>query len=62
MKKVSNSERDLAKTGSQERDQGDGGAMSPTMRKLILSFVTADSERIWDAGAYTRRSAPATRR
>jgi len=62
MKQVSNSDGDLAKMGSQDRDQRDGGAMSPKMRKLILSFVTADSERTWDAGAYTRRSAPATRR
>ena len=62
MKKVSNSGRNRASTGNGERDQDDGGAMSPTMRELILRFVTADSERTWDAAAYTRRSAPATRR
>lgn len=32
------------------------GAMSPPMRELILSFVEADSNRTWDADAYTRRS------
>jgi hypothetical protein len=62
MKTVSKRESDLAKTGSQDRDHVDGGAMSPTMRKLILSFVTADSERTWDPGVYTRRSVRATRR
>jgi hypothetical protein len=34
-------------------DRGEG-AMSPSMRELILSFVSADSERTWDADAYTR--------
>jgi hypothetical protein len=61
VKTVSTSESDLAKTGSRERDHGDGGALSPAMRKLILSFVKADSERTWDPGVYTRRSVPATR-
>ena len=32
------------------------GAMSPPMRELILSFVETDSNRTWDADAYTRRS------
>ena len=40
-----------------ENDQGrneraDGGAMSPSMRHLILSFGEADSERTWDPDAY----------
>jgi hypothetical protein len=33
----------------------DDGAMSPSMRRLILSFGRADSERTWDPDAYTRR-------
>ena len=32
------------------------GAMSPPMRELILRFVDTDSNRTWDADAYTRRS------
>jgi hypothetical protein len=35
--------------------EGREGAMSPSMRELILSFVTADSEQVWDPDAYARR-------
>ena len=35
-------------------DHGDG-ALSAPMRQLILSFVRTDSNRTWDAAAYTRR-------
>lgn len=60
MKKARNGERPLAKTGNQERDHDAGGAMSPTMRRLILSYVKADSERTWDPEVYARRpTAPA---
>ena len=61
MKTVSKRKNDLVKTASQDRDRG-GGAMSPTMRELILRFVTSDSERIWDPGLYARPSVRATRR
>ena len=60
MKKARNSQRRLAKTGNQARDHDDGGAMSPTMRRLILSYVKSESERAWDPGVYARRpTAPA---
>ena len=35
-----------------DRSDGGAGAMSPSMRHLILSFGEADSERIWDPDAY----------
>jgi hypothetical protein len=38
-------------------DRSDGGAMSPSMRQLILSFVKSDSDGTWDRDDYTRRSA-----
>ena len=57
MKKARNSERRPAKTGTQERDHDEGGAMSPPMRRLILSYVSADAERTWDPGVYARRPA-----
>ena len=34
----------------------DDGAMSPTMRQLILSFGVGESDRTWNPGAYSRRS------
>ena len=37
------------------RADRDDGAMSPAMRRLILSFGRADSERTWDPDAYTHR-------
>jgi hypothetical protein len=42
-------------------DRSDGGAMSPSMRQLILSFGTADSDGTWDRDAYTRRSTSAAK-
>jgi len=36
-------------------DRRAGGAMSPSMRQLILSYWEKDSERAWDPDAYTRR-------
>jgi hypothetical protein len=45
--------RTAADTGRADRAEG---AMSPAMRRLILSFGRADSEeRTWDPDAYTRR-------
>jgi hypothetical protein len=38
--------------GRLERSEG---AMSPSMRKLILSFGGTDSAQVWDPGAYARR-------
>jgi len=63
MSKQRKSERGVSmdRTTDQEQNgsQGDEGAMSPPMRQLILSFVTEDSERAWDADAFARRSVPA---
>jgi hypothetical protein len=56
MKEARNSESGLAKSGNQEPDHDDDSAMSPTMRRLILSYVNADSEQTWDTGAYARPS------
>lgn len=64
MKKAKTYEGDLAthRTTEQGRnDRGDGSAMSPSMRELILSFGKADSEREWDPDAYTRRPVPAAK-
>ena len=61
MKQPRKNENDLAiyKTTDQGRkDQADGGAMSPSMRQLILSFGEADSERIWDPDACSPRPLP----
>lgn len=61
MKRPMKNGNDLAmsKTTDQgSNDQADGGAMSPSMRQLILSFGEADSERIWDPDAYNRRPLP----
>jgi len=41
-------------TDQGRNDRAAGGAMSPSMRQLILSFGEADSERTWDPGAYSR--------
>jgi hypothetical protein len=43
-------------TKSTRKDRGDG-AMSPSIRQLILSFGFADSDATWDADAFPRRSA-----
>ena len=62
MKAATKNENDRATywTPDDERnDRGDGSSMSPSMRRLILSFGQADSERVWDPAAYTRRSAAA---
>lgn len=62
MKRNRNVDGGRAQTPTLGRDDhGDGGAMSPTMRQLILTFVKKDSERTWDPGAYARPSAPAAR-
>jgi hypothetical protein len=39
----------------QQFDPGDDGAMSPGMRRLILSYLDSESERVWDADAFSRR-------
>jgi len=64
MKEARRNENDPAtrRTPDQGRtDRGDEGAMSPSMRELILSFGKADSERALDADAYTRRPVAAAK-
>jgi hypothetical protein len=49
-------DRAMHRTTEQERDsRSDETAMSPSMRRLILSFGEADSEPTWNPDAYTRR-------
>jgi len=44
-----------AKAAKHDRDDAaTDDRMSPTMRRLILSFVTADGQQTWDPGAYAR--------
>ena len=43
-------------TKSTRNDRGDG-AMSPSIRELILSFGFADSGATWNADAFPSRSA-----
>lgn len=43
-------------TKCKREDRGDG-AMSPSIRELILSFGVADSDATWDAGAFPSRCA-----
>lgn len=62
MREANGNENELAMhtTTDQGRDnRGDGEAMSPSMRELILSFGEADSERTWDPDAYTRQRSAA---
>ena len=59
MKEATNSVAELAKQGPTTKtrnDRGDG-AMSPSIRELILSFGFADSDETWDADAFMRASA-----
>jgi hypothetical protein len=59
LKEATNSVAELAKQGSTvetRKDRGDG-AMSPSIRELILSFGFADSDATWNADAFVRRSA-----
>jgi hypothetical protein len=42
-----------------QKDRRDRDAMSLSMRQLIMSFGEADSERVWDPAAYSRRVDPA---
>jgi hypothetical protein len=63
MKEPRQNENDRATQVSAKRariDRGEG-AMSPSIRQLILSFGVADSDPTWDADAYIRRSVPAAR-
>lgn len=62
MKEPRKSEDDLGMHRSTEQASNDrsDGAMSPSMRELILSFGGADPDRTWDADAYTRRSLSAS--
>jgi hypothetical protein len=63
MKEPRKNERDPATQGSTEEtrnDRGDG-AMSPSIRQLILSFGVADSDPPWDADAFVRESFAAAR-
>jgi hypothetical protein len=41
-------------TGPKQKDRRDREAMSPSMRKLILSFADDGSDRVWDPDAYVR--------
>ena len=60
MSKVSNGESDPAKTGKHERNnEDDDRAMSPEIRRLILSYTEPDSERTWNADSFTGRRANA---
>jgi len=59
MKEATNSVSGLAKQGSPRKthtDRGDG-AMSPSIKELILSFGFADSDATWSAEAFPRRTA-----
>lgn len=59
MKEATNSVAELAKQGwttKTRNDRGDG-AMSPSIRELILSFGFADADATWDADAFVRASA-----
>ena len=59
MKDATNSVTELPNQGSTKsarKDQGDG-AMSPSIRELILSFGFADSGATWNADAFPPRSA-----
>ena len=47
---------DRGSTKSTRTDRGDG-AMSPSIRELILSFGFADSGATWNADAFARRPA-----
>ena len=58
MKEARKKDTDPARHGAMHKgqtDRGAGGAMSASMRQLILSFGETDSERTWDPDAYTRR-------
>ena len=59
MKDATNSVGELAKQGSPRKtgkDRSDG-AMSPSIKELILSFGFADSDATWNADAFARRTA-----
>lgn len=57
MKALRKKQRAVQGTTDQRRnDRDDEGAMSPSMRQLVLSFGGVDPDRTWDANAYTRRS------
>ncbi len=38
-------------------NEADDRAMSPEIRRLILSYTKADTERTWNADSFTRRRA-----
>jgi hypothetical protein len=40
-------------------DEAGDRAMSPEIRRLILSYTTTDSERTWNADSFTGRRANA---
>jgi hypothetical protein len=42
-------------TGPTQKDRRDREAMSPSMRKLILSFADDGADRVWDPDVYVRR-------
>jgi hypothetical protein len=49
---------DGATVGARARkrqDRADKDAMSPSMRRLILSFGDDGSDRVWDPDVYMRR-------
>jgi hypothetical protein len=48
-------------TGPKQNDPRDREAMSPSMRKLILSFADDGSDRVWDPDVYVRRPSNAAR-
>lgn len=56
MKDASKNDDGSMAVAKQDTDRNDD-AMSQSMRELILSFGTADSERTWDPDAFARRSA-----
>jgi hypothetical protein len=55
MKDATTDENGRTAVDKGQADRGEG-AMSPSMRQLILSFGKADSARTWDPHAYARRS------
>ena len=42
-------------TGPKQKDRRERDAMSPSMRRLILSFADDCSDRVWDPDVYMRR-------
>ena len=56
MKNATQNNDSSTELDAQRTTERDEGAMSPSMRELILSFGRSDSEPTWNPDAYTGRS------